>query len=1401
MWYYARGRERVGPLPWQELCQLAQQGQLTSADMVRPASENRWCAAGEVTGLIIEIPTVLRVDEPASAPTLPTLADTATPAPVESGDMQPMLQAVALGQSPPPRSDDTPTGMPALQNGDEIPGYTGLVEIGRGGMGVVYQAQQVGLHRTVALKTVLAGAHASSAHIRRFRLEAEAVARLQHPNIVQIHEIGEHNGLPYFCLEYVDGGSLAQKLRGLPQPAYASARMVATLARALHAAHQHGIIHRDLKPANVLLTADGTPKVTDFGLAKILDDEAGNTASSTVLGTPSYMAPEQALGRVAELGPLCDVYALGAILYEMLTGRPPFRGETPMETMLLVSSEEPIAPSLLQRKVPRDLETICLKCLEKDKRRRYISAAELAEDLRRFVDGEPIRARPVGAGLRFYKWARRRPAVAALILVSLTAAFTLVVGTLSFTLALQQKTAVAEKARDDAIDQEKETEKERDRAKAQEEIAKGERARAERERDNARMEKDRADENLRAAEQNLYTAQLARASSLLLAHEPEQALEQLHNTEGCPIDRRDFTWGVLTRLCRLELARGEVPVLKHPAAVSAIAISPDGKTLASGDDKGAIRLWDIFTGREIGAVTGHTARIRSIAFHPKGKSLVVSSVDQTVRLWDLDPARERWSRPMFTVDQVAFNRTGDRIVMTSIRGFTLVDAATGVEQAVRQHNNGGVRSVLFTHDGSTIIYGGDMGIILYDVDSKRERVLPEGQKIHVVDLAFSPDRKTLAAADTHGLVKLWELPDGRERILHAGHAKPLRRVAFSPDGKTLATAAEDGRVKLWNVATGHEQGTLVHHPPTPMVKSPVTGLAFTPNGQLLASSGEDGCIRLWQTDDSPEFAALKRHNGMVLALAFSPDNNMLASGSTDMTIKLWNLTNGREMASLQVPRGPVTWVAFTPDSATVLYAADDTIRAWDIVGRRERFALVANKVLNHAVALSPDGTMIATGANDNGDIVLWDATTGERRRVLSGHKGVIHALAFDPTSRIIASGGIDRIVRVWDVADGKLRAAFPGHGFAIERLTFSPDGATLVSVGNDKTARIWEGERGALRATMTNTVNFAGVVFTPDGNTLFAAVRNGLLLRCNAANGQEQERLTGPQRTGCNAVAMNGDGTTLATGGIDHTVRLWRVSSLVRAPVLELVGPGPGHLPLVEGGLGLRPQADVPGGVENARRAALHLKGGDHIELTNTAGLLDINGAFTVEMFFRLPEAAGNLRMIGDEIRPRPGREKEQAGWYLGMSPQSLPPDRRVCRLTTELFYADKFMAGIAGPGRNELTTGDWHHLAYVKTATQVRCYVDGRDFWVVPVVINKRLKPSLLNLIIGGSERLTTDMSLRGLRISRTARYPGNFTPPKAFARDKNTLILLDFTGAGDTLPDLAGEHAGKVVGGQWLE
>jgi tetratricopeptide (TPR) repeat protein len=331
----------------------------------------------------------------------------------------------------------------------EVPGYEVLGELGRGGMGVVYRARQVGLNRLVALKMVRAGEHAGPEDLARFRAEAEAVAALQHPHVVQIFEVGRHAGLPFFALEYLEGGSLQDRLRGAPLPPREAARLVQTLAGAVQAAHERGLIHRDLKPANVLLAADGTPKVTDFGLAKRVEGGAGLTQSGAVVGTPSYMAPEQAAGKGKAVGPAADVYALGAVLYECLTGRPPFKAATPMETVLQVLGEEPVPPRRLQPQVPPDLETVCLTCLGKEPARRYAGARALADDLRRFLNGEPIQARPVGAWERGVKWARRRPAVTALLaalVVVLAGGF---LGLTALWLRADEQRVAAERAREE----------------------------------------------------------------------------------------------------------------------------------------------------------------------------------------------------------------------------------------------------------------------------------------------------------------------------------------------------------------------------------------------------------------------------------------------------------------------------------------------------------------------------------------------------------------------------------------------------------------------------------------------------------------------------------------------------------------------------------------------------------------------------------------------------------------------------------------------------------------------------------------------------------------------------------------------------------------------------------------
>ncbi len=336
--------------------------------------------------------------------------------------------------------EDDSLSPPVTLDGVTVPGYDLLQELGRGGMGVVYKARDRRLHRLVALKMILGGAHVGQVGLARFRNEAEAVAKLHHANIVQIYETGEHDGCPYLSLEFVEGGSLEQQMRESPTTPSGAAELVETLARAMDFAHQHGIVHRDLKPANILLANQGghftvirrketgsvslaanhgsrstLPKIADFGLAKHVDNDSSNTQSGTILGTPCYMAPEQAQGHNDQVGPPADIYALGSILYELLIGRPPFKANNPLDTIRQVIAQDPVPPRQLEPRVPLDLETICLKCLEKDPARRFATAADLADDLRRFLDGHPIQSRPIRAWERAWKWARRRPAIMALI--------------------------------------------------------------------------------------------------------------------------------------------------------------------------------------------------------------------------------------------------------------------------------------------------------------------------------------------------------------------------------------------------------------------------------------------------------------------------------------------------------------------------------------------------------------------------------------------------------------------------------------------------------------------------------------------------------------------------------------------------------------------------------------------------------------------------------------------------------------------------------------------------------------------------------------------------------------------------------------------------------------------------
>jgi serine/threonine protein kinase len=520
---------------------------------------------------------------------------------------------------PPPLPDTPPADLP------RVGAYETLKVLGRGGMGIVYLAWQPGPARLVALKMVLAGAHASPQQRARFRTEAEAAARLHHPHIIQIYDVGEADGQPYFAMEYVEGGTLAARLNRHPQPWRAACTLVASLAGAVHHAHKRGIVHRDLKPANILLqpidnetTLQGdieresgailfspdlpvglSPKISDFGLAKLEIGGLAQTVSGAILGTPGYMAPEQAGKSSEPVGPAADIHALGAILYELITGRPPFQALSVLETLEQLRNEEPVSPRRLIANIPRDLETICLKCLHKQPRRRYESALALAEDLRRCIAGEPVKARPLSAWERGVKWLRRHPARAGLIGVSCLAVLALTglaVG-LSYSTRLKSLNGNLEVAVHDA--QAAQDEAERQRAA----VGKLERW--------VRYLRD-----VHLAEEAWQNGQVRRITALL---------------KGCPTDLRGWEWRYLNGLSHQD---DEPP--NFPAGVHAVAFHPNGRRLAAGCQDGSVWLWDAGSRTPTKAAEQHTGSVRGVAFSPDGRFLASAGDDGVVRLWDPD---------------------------------------------------------------------------------------------------------------------------------------------------------------------------------------------------------------------------------------------------------------------------------------------------------------------------------------------------------------------------------------------------------------------------------------------------------------------------------------------------------------------------------------------------------------------------------------------------------------------------------------------------------------------------------------------------------------------------------------------------------------------------------------------
>jgi WD40 repeat protein/predicted Ser/Thr protein kinase len=992
----------------------------------------------------------------------------------------------------------------------DLPGYQVLGELGRGGMGVVYQAWQTRLNRLVALKVLRAGVNADAPERERFRTEAEVAARLQHPHIIQIHEVGEHAGQPFVALEYVDGGNLAQKMAGAPVSARQAAALLEVLARAVQYAHQRGVVHRDLTPNNVLLTAEGQPKIADFGLAKLVIGGAGQTQSGAVLGTPSYMAPEQASGKSKNVGPATDVYALGALLYEALTGRPPFKADTPLDTLLLVASEEPVPPRRLQPRTPHDLETICLKCLAKEPRKRYASAEQLAEDLRRFQVGEPILARPVGAWERGVKWVRRRPALAALLGVSGVAVLALIaaLGAL-WQNAEARATAIAQLGTAEKLLAQRQGQLMR----LDEDVKEQQRLLAEKRVEITRLEQEGAQEraNVQAAQgvtrRAVYIRDMQFAQAALDKDQPARLLRVLesHLARAGQEDVRGFEWHYLWRLCH----RDHFTLHGHTGNVLHVRFAPDGKSLCSVADTGQLKLWDRASGQELAAPQVAAALIHAADFSPDGKFLATGGADGTVTLWD---------------------------------------RATGRATASFAAHAAPINTLVFTPDGTALATGSaDTTAKLWDVATGRERMVFRGHQGTVTNVAFTPDSRLMATTSADATGKLWVTATGEERYPFHGTAGAwVQRVAFSPDGRTLATAEchpflklRIGAVRLWDPATAREVARL------DVPGGGAFGVTFTPDGRGLAVGANSGTVRLWDLASRRVRDTLLGHRDRVHAVTFSPDGLTLASTGNDSTVKLWETTARPAPFTLQAHSG-FSAVTLTPDGKALFTTGNDgMVKAWDPATGTLRSTFPAHASDNTVPPLACDGKMLAA-AGPNGTIKLWDAALGKLLGSLQGPAAQVNALAIAPDGRTLASAAAGGTVTLWDLGTHKTRATLRNGLEIMWAVTFSPDGKWLAASGHnpgDVRVTVWDLASGrSLKEFKTAHFAVLSLAFSPDGKLLASAHYGGAVKVWDTATWDEVAHLTG-HTDHILAVAFTPDGKTLASSSEDHTVKLWDVAT------------------------------------------------------------------------------------------------------------------------------------------------------------------------------------------------------------------------------------------------------------------
>ncbi len=1007
-------------------------------------------------------------------------------------------------EPPPP-----PEAAEAMKDSSRRAGrYWLAAKLGSGGMGVVYRAWDESLKRWVALKFLKQlGDDTARAYFRR---EAELAAALEHPHIAKIHEIGEHEGAPFIAMQLIEGDPLARAQKEMTLERKLAT--VRSIAEAVSFAHGKGIIHRDLKPANVMVDAAGRITVMDFGLAK--RTEVGGesvTGTNQVLGTPSYMAPEQARGRATAQS---DLYSIGATLYEMVTGRPPFVGESSADVLLQVVAGDPIWPRALAPGTPEDVEAIILKCLEKDLSRRYSDGGALLEDLEALAQGQPLRhARRRTWSYVLGKRIRRQP-------VQWTLAMGLVLallgGAVFGTLQLVRANRSAQRV-----------------------IQETQRRVAE-----VTAEREETDRRRREAQERLAFSYLFRGRTLeAQGDDPSAAIFFAEAAVASPSSlARASALRSVRRLCPLRA------ILPHEFDVDRVAFDPAGRWLATVGELGGPRFWDAQTGTPLSEPLRGSGQVWTTAFavDRSGARIAAGCEKGIVYLWEAPAGRSIGA----TIDggswvtSLAFRSDGKRLaVATKKTGARIWDVESG--RAVGEDLYGGagleVRSIAYGPDGRVLATGGaDRCAHLWDGSTgKRLSTMKHGRTVDRV--MFSHDGSILLTLERDGPARLWEGSTGAPIAAPLTHPHSVSDAVFSPDGRRLATGCADGGARLWDVSTGEPIRLPMAH------RQAVTSLRFDSTGRLFTAS-RDGTARLWTGTDGYPLHRGVSHAAEIVSIALRPDGRIAATAGSEKTVRLWELPEADLVTTLGPLGGTGNCVAFSADGRRLAAGSTEgTARVWDAstgapVGPRLRHGVWIT-----SLAFSPDGSLLATAGFD-GTARIWSVETGEPVGIPLRHREWITRISFRPDGRRLLTGSQDRTARLWDVATGEPVGPPMEHKAWVIRATFSPDGRRVLTAVHGTTIRLWDAD--SAEPAGASLEHPGGVlteaVFSPDGARI-ATASTDRTVRLWRIGSSESEGPPLPHAAMVNSVRFSPDSRLLATGCSDKTARFWDVET--RRPV------------------------------------------------------------------------------------------------------------------------------------------------------------------------------------------------------------------------------------------------------------